>query len=695
MTRCTRRSRTARAKRVVQELELLLAADEAGRSWSSSARRRRRRRRDATPPRLPGTRFASRTPSGSVITEPRVIRATFGPSRISPGSAACCSRAAALIARPVAKVVSSSSDTISPDSIPIRTSSPSLSTAVPHRKRGPHGPLGVVLVRHGNAERGHDGVAGEPLHDAAVRGDAVRDLLEEPLEAGARDLRIARSRRAPSSRRGRRRAPWRASVPSPKDSVATHPEDGAEAAAAAVGCPARLRWGRARPRRSSRRTTCAASTDASSTRRAPTRSAAPTWSSSSRVAIAVGRDMRSRAPAMAAAVMDGAADGGADVRDLGMVGTEMVYYAVGDLGLDGGICVTASHNPKEYTGMKIVRARRAAGRRRLGPRRRRRRAPRPASARSRDARRDRTARRLARVRRQGALVRRRRRDQAAPRRRRRGQRDGGRDASARPRAAAAGRRRPLLLRPRRHVPEPRAEPAAARRTGSSSSRRRATRAPTSASRTTATPTAASSSTTPASSSPATSSPRCSPQVMLEKNPGGTVLYDLRASWAVPRDDRGCRRHRDREPRRPRVHQAPHARGAMRSSPARSRRTTTSATSRRPTRASSRSCSCSSCSRSGARSCPRSSAPSASSTSSPARSTRRSRTCRRSCEELEERYGSEGGRISHIDGVSVDFDTWHFNVRPSNTEPLLRLNLEALSEDEMAARRDEVVALIQS
>ena len=39
-----------------------------------------------------------------------------------------------------------------------------------------------------------------------------------------------------------------------------------------------------------------------------------------------------------------------------MVGTEMVYFAVGELDLDGGICVTASHNPKEYTGMKIVRS---------------------------------------------------------------------------------------------------------------------------------------------------------------------------------------------------------------------------------------------------------------------------------------------------------------------------------------------------
>jgi phosphomannomutase len=71
--------------------------------------------------------------------------------------------------------------------------------------------------------------------------------------------------------------------------------------------------------------------------------------------IAVGRDMRVSSPSMAAALIEGAADGGADVLDLGLVGTEMVYFAVGELGLDGGVCVTASHNPKEYTGMKIVR----------------------------------------------------------------------------------------------------------------------------------------------------------------------------------------------------------------------------------------------------------------------------------------------------------------------------------------------------
>jgi phosphomannomutase len=71
--------------------------------------------------------------------------------------------------------------------------------------------------------------------------------------------------------------------------------------------------------------------------------------------IAVGRDMRLSSPQIAEAVIRGAADEGAEVLDLGLVGTEMVYFAVGKLELEGGIMVTASHNPKEYTGMKIVR----------------------------------------------------------------------------------------------------------------------------------------------------------------------------------------------------------------------------------------------------------------------------------------------------------------------------------------------------
>jgi len=71
--------------------------------------------------------------------------------------------------------------------------------------------------------------------------------------------------------------------------------------------------------------------------------------------LAVGRDMRLSSPAMQEAFMRGATSAGADVLDLGLVGTEMVYFAVGSLGLEGGAMVTASHNPKEYTGMKLVR----------------------------------------------------------------------------------------------------------------------------------------------------------------------------------------------------------------------------------------------------------------------------------------------------------------------------------------------------
>ena len=65
------------------------------------------------------------------------------------------------------------------------------------------------------------------------------------------------------------------------------------------------------------------------------------------------------------------------------------------------------------------------------------------------------------------------------------------------------------------------------------------------------------------------------------------------------------------------------------------------------------------------------------------------------QELKERYTAEGGRVSHLDGISIDFDDWHFNVRPSNTEPLLRLNLEALSEQRMIEKRDEVLGVIRA
>jgi phosphomannomutase len=64
------------------------------------------------------------------------------------------------------------------------------------------------------------------------------------------------------------------------------------------------------------------------------------------------------------------------------------------------------------------------------------------------------------------------------------------------------------------------------------------------------------------------------------------------------------------------------------------------------------------------------------------------------DEIAERYSD--GEISTLDGISVDYDDWHFNVRPSNTEPLLRLNLESLvSQQDMERRRDEVLELIRS
>ena len=64
------------------------------------------------------------------------------------------------------------------------------------------------------------------------------------------------------------------------------------------------------------------------------------------------------------------------------------------------------------------------------------------------------------------------------------------------------------------------------------------------------------------------------------------------------------------------------------------------------------------------------------------------------EELEDRFGPQG-EVSHLDGISVNADEWHFNVRPSNTEPLLRLNLEARSEELMEQKRDEVLDVIRA
>ena len=96
----------------------------------------------------------------------------------------------------------------------------------------------------------------------------------------------------------------------------------------------------------------------------------------------------------------------------------------------------------------------------------------------------------------------------------------------------------------------------------------------------------------------------------------------------------------------------------------------------------------------ARRSPSCSSPTARATSSPARSTRRSPTRPARIEAIRARYAD--ATITELDGISVDYDDWHFNVRASNTEPFLRLCLESLvSREDMEARRDEVLRLIRS
>jgi phosphomannomutase len=75
----------------------------------------------------------------------------------------------------------------------------------------------------------------------------------------------------------------------------------------------------------------------------------------SELRVGLGRDMRLTAPALAARYREGLVIEGATVLDIGQVGTEMLYYLVGSRDLDGGLMCTASHNPKPYTGAKLVR----------------------------------------------------------------------------------------------------------------------------------------------------------------------------------------------------------------------------------------------------------------------------------------------------------------------------------------------------
>ena len=71
--------------------------------------------------------------------------------------------------------------------------------------------------------------------------------------------------------------------------------------------------------------------------------------------VAVGHDIRLTSPELSEALRDGLVEMGVDVIDIGLVGTEEVYFATFSLELDGGIMVTASHNPRDYNGMKFTR----------------------------------------------------------------------------------------------------------------------------------------------------------------------------------------------------------------------------------------------------------------------------------------------------------------------------------------------------
>ena len=223
------------------------------------------------------------------------------------------------------------------------------------------------------------------------------------------------------------------------------------------------------PRASSRPTTFAASTASRSTRRSRTalgRGFARVLGDlegkpAAELRVGLGRDMRLAAPALSERYADGIRDEGADVLDVGEVGTEMLYFTVGSRGLDGGLMCTASHNPKAYTGAKLVRSGAIAlsGDSGIGelkeivtggeP-------GDPADPRGEYEREDvaedfqAAAAALRGPRRDPA-------DEGGPRRR---QRHGGADgrAAARPAADRAGAD---LLDPRRELPRPRAQPAAA------------------------------------------------------------------------------------------------------------------------------------------------------------------------------------------------------------------------------------------
>jgi phosphomannomutase len=407
--------------------------------------------------------------------------------------------------------------------------------------------------------------------------------------------------------------------------------------------------------------------------------------------VAVGRDMRLSSPGMAAAVIDGAADAGADVADIGLVGTEMVYFAVDALGLEGGICVTASHNPKDYTGLKIVR-----------------RGALPVGGDSGLAEiRDRALAGFGAATRRGEVH--------------------GEDvwpgfvekvlsfvdpSGIRPLRIAvdaangmAGVMLPPVLErlpqlevvrcnfePDGTFPSHEPNPLLPENREFIVRRTREEKADLGV----------------AFDGDAD---RCFfvddtgefvpgdfvtallAQSVLEKEPGAKVIYDVRASWAVPRaiEEAGG------VPLSNRVGHAFIKHRMRKEDAAFAGEVSAHYYFRDFSRADSGVIPfllvLELLSRAGRK---------LSEILAPYRE-RYFLTGELNMpvadiplklQELKERYSAQGGHISHVDGLSVEFDDWHFNVRPSNTEPLVRLNLEALSRDLMEEKRDEVLAVIR-
>ncbi len=408
--------------------------------------------------------------------------------------------------------------------------------------------------------------------------------------------------------------------------------------------------------------------------------------------IAVGRDMRLASPSMAAAAIEGAADGGADVLDIGLVGTEMLYYAVGDLGLDGGICVTASHNPKDYTGMKIVRrgALPVGGDSGLGEVRERALADfEPQTSRGRVRQEDvwpgfvdkvlsfvepdaiqplrvvvDAANGMA-----GVML--------PPVLDRLPQLDVVRCFFEPDGSFPNHEPNPLLPENRAFVVQTTREEGADLGVAFDGDGDRCFFADDTG-----------------EFVPGDFVTALLAEAVLERDPGAKIIYDVRASRAVPETI-------ERAGGVPLVNRVGHAfiKHRMRKEDAafagevsahyyfrdfsqadsgvvpfllvlellsrRSRKLSEILTPLRERFF-----------LTGEINTPVADVP-------------------LKLQELKERYAALGGRVSHLDGVSIDFDDWHFNVRPSNTEPLLRLNLEALSEELMAEKRDEVLTLIRA